>query len=276
MTPVEDDVDDLTRKQRREQAREQRKAMEEAEAQQAVRRTRLRQLAIAVTVVVVAIVAIAVAAGGSSKKAPPKEGSTAERQAVAAVVSTVGGVRQSGNVLGSPTAPVTLVYFGDLQCPICKDFTLGALPSVIQQWVKSGKLRIEYRAMQTATHEQETFKNQQVAALAAGKQNGMWYYLELFYHQQGEENSGYVTEAYLQMLARQVPGLNVAKWANERGNPELASQVAADGQAANNAGFTGTPSFLLGRTGGALKKFEAASLKDPSSFNQAIEALVKG
>ena len=107
---------------------------------------------------------------------------------------------------------MTLQYFGDLQCPICKDFTLGALPTLIQKYVRTGKLKIEYRNLETATREPETFKTQQVAALAAGKQQKMWYYIELFYHEQGEENTEYVTENYLQTLAQQVPGLNLASW----------------------------------------------------------------
>jgi protein-disulfide isomerase len=170
---------------------------------------------------------------------------------------------------------VTLQYFGDLECPICKAFTLGALPSVIQQWVRTGKVKIQYRSMQTATREPETFKNQQVAALAAGKQNKMWHFLELFYHQQGEEGSGYVTESYLQNLAAQVPGLNLTKWASDRNNPELANTVATDQQAANNEGFTGTPSFLIGKTGATPKKFEFTSTSDPAPFNEAIEKELK-
>ncbi len=105
-------------------------------------------------------------------------------------------------MIGSPKAPVTMVYYGDLECPICKEFTLGALPSIVQQWVRSGKLKIEYRALETATHEPEVFKTQQVAALAAGKQKKMWDFLELFYREQGEEDTGYVTESYLQALAQ--------------------------------------------------------------------------
>jgi protein-disulfide isomerase len=276
MSTVDSDEEDLTRKQRREQARSQRKALEEAEAAKAVRRTRLTQLGIVATVVVVAIVVIAVAAGGGGSKKPPAKGSSAEAQAIAAVTSTVGGIPESGNVLGSPTAPATLVYFGDLECPICRDFTLGALPSLIQKWVRGGQLRIEYRSLETASREPEVFKEQQIAALAAGKQQKMWYYVELFYHEQGEENSGYVTPAYLQGLARQVPGLNFSQWTNDRGEPTFASQVVSDAQAANNEGFNGTPSFLIGKTGGSLKKFEYASLSDPSSFNQAIEAILKG
>ena len=83
-----------------------------------------------------------------------------------------------------------------------------------------------------------------------------WNYIELFYHEQGQEDSGYVTESYLQNLAQQVPGLNLPNWSAARNDPGLAEQVTADAQAANLEGFTGTPSFLIGKTGGTLGKLE--------------------
>jgi protein-disulfide isomerase len=275
MSPVESDEEDLTRKQRREQAREQRKALEQAEVASAVRRTRLTQLGIVGAVVIVAIVVIVIATGGGSSTKKINVGSSEANKTVAAVTSLLGGIPQSGAVLGSPTAPVTLQYFGDLECPICKDFTLGAFPSIVQKWATTGKLKIEYRSLETATREPEVFKTQQVAALAAGKQNKMWTFIDLFYHEQGEENSGYVTESYLQNLARQVPGLNLTQWAADRNEAALSSQVAADAQAANSAGFNGTPSFLIGKSGGQLAKFQYASLTDPTSFNEAIEKALK-
>jgi protein-disulfide isomerase len=170
---------------------------------------------------------------------------------------------------------VTLQYFGDLECPICREFTLGALPALIQKWVKTGKLRVEYRNLETATREPEVFTTQQSDALAAGKQNKGWYFIELFYHLQGEEDSGYVTEKYLQGLASATPGLNLAKWSSDRSDPTLQAKIATDTQEANNNGFTGTPSFLIGKSGGPLKKLEYSSLTDPSSFNEAIEKLLK-
>ena len=265
MSPVESDEEDLTRKQRREQARAQRKAMEEAEAAGAVRRTRLTQLGIVVAVVVVAIVVVLIATGGGGSKSRAPGAAKPRTNTVTDEVSALRRrhppERQRRSA--SPTAPVTLQYFGDLECPICKEFTLGALPSIIQKWVRTGKLQIEYHSLETATREPEVFKTQQVAALAAGKQNKMWYFIETFYHEQGEEDSGYVTENYLQGIASQVPGLNLAQWTSDRSNPELANEVATDAQAANNAGFTGTPSFLIGKTGGAMSKLEYSSLTRP-------------
>ncbi len=274
------DEQELTRKERREQARADRKAAEEAAAAGDARRRRLTQLGGAVVVVVVAIVVILIATGGGSSKhkiekpttgGPPPE-FVKEASAVSSLLS---GIPQSGNVLGSPTAPVTMAYFGDLECPICREFTLGALPKLIQNKVRSGQLRIEYRNLETATREQETFRTQQSAALAAGKQNKGWNYIELFYHVQGEEDSGYVTETYLQNLAEATPGLNLATWKADRSSNEWQAKLAADLQEANNNGFTGTPSFLIGKTGGAMKKLEYSSLADPSSFESAVDSLAK-
>jgi protein-disulfide isomerase len=272
---IEDDEGDLTRKQRREQARAQRKALEESHAAAAKRKSRLTLLGIIGAIVIVIVVVIVVAAGGGSKSGLPTS-KHEENATVAEVSKLVDGIPQSGNAIGSPTAPVTLKYFGDLECPICKEFTLGALPSVIDKWVRTGKLRIEYHSLETATREPEIFKEQQVAAYAAGKQNKAWNYIETFYHEQGEEDSGYVTENYLDGIASQVPGLDIAKWHEDRGDPNLANEVETDKQAANNEGFTGTPSFLIGHTGGTMSKLSyPGSPSEPAFVDEAVEKLLK-
>lgn len=268
------DQGDLTRKQRREQAREQRKAAEEEHAAGAARRKRLSQLGTVAVVVVVAIVVIVVASGGGSKKGIPKT-KTEQNSVTQEIASLIGNIPQSGNALGDPKAPVTLQYFGDLECPICRDFTTGALPTVIRNYVRPGKLRIEYRSLETATREPEVFQTQQVAAYAAGKQDKAWYFIETFYHEQGEEGSGYVNEGYLDKIASQVPGLNLTQWTSDRSGPVLAKQIETDRQAASNEGFNGTPSFLIGKTGGAMSKLSYQSVEDPSFVSEAVEKLLK-
>jgi protein-disulfide isomerase len=266
---------DLTRKGRREEARAQRKALEEAESARAARRRRLTQLGglIAVVAVIIVVIVVATGSGGGSGSKGIVKGKAANAT-VSEVNSELQGIAQSGFTLGSPKAPVTLQYFGDLECPICQQFTLGALPPLISKYVRSGKLKIEYRSLQTATREPSIFTDQQIAALAAGKQNRMWNFVELFYHEQGQEDSGYVTEGYLQGLAKQVTGLNLGKWASDRNDSALATQVATDEQAATRSGFTGTPSFLLGKSGGTLSVFTAPSLTDSSGFEAAINQLL--
>jgi protein-disulfide isomerase len=272
------DEQNLTRKEQRERARAQRTGEGQGAAREpagAMRRRRLNQLAGAlVTGIVIVGVLIALMSAGSSTGIPTS--SAQVKATVGAVGALLRGIPQSASTLGNPNAPVTLEYFGDLECPTCREFTLGALPALIRGYVRAGKLKIEYRSLRTATGDPETFRTQQVAALAAGRQNKMWMFVELFYHEQGEEGTGYVTERYLQRLARQVPGLNVAGWTAARSYPELAMILAADGRAANSAGLTSTPSFLIGRTAGVMHGLEYDSLTDPSSFNAAIEHQLKG
>jgi protein-disulfide isomerase len=179
------------------------------------------------------------------------------------------GIQQIGNGLGSPAAPVTLEYFGDLQCPFCKNFTLRVLPSIIERRVRSGQLRIEYRSLETATRDPDVFSVQQVAALASGRQGKAWDFIETFYRDQGDEGSGYVTEAFLRSIASHVSGLDIARWTSDRGDPELAAQIADDEQAAESAGLSGTPSFLIGRTGGTM-----TTLDDQTSLDGAIDGLL--
>jgi protein-disulfide isomerase len=271
MTPVSGTDPDLTRKERREQARTERKAVEAAAAQ-AARRRRMIQLGGVIGAAVVIVVVILLATGGG-KKAGLATGSQ-KRSEVSAVTSLVGGIHQSGITLGNPNAPVTLQYFGDLECPICKEFTLGVLPAVIQKYVRTGKLKIEYHSLQTATHEQETFNAQQIAALAAGKQSLAWNYIELFYHEQGQESSGYVNESYLQGLAQQVSGLNLPNWTAARSDPALAEQVTHDAQTATQEGFTGTPSFLLGKSASKQAPFKPETFTEAAPYEAAIEKLL--
>jgi protein-disulfide isomerase len=266
--------EDPTDDQHSEQPPPQHNAPQETAAESASPRPRLTRLWIVPAVVVPAIAAVLIATGAGSSS-PPRTASAPATTPAQRIDALLAGIPQRANALGNPTAPVTLQYFGDLQCPTSREFTLGALPFIIRKWVRAGQLRIEYRSLETATREPAVFKAQQVAALAAGMQHKLWYYIEYFYHEQGTENSDYVTEEYLQGLASQIQGLDIVKWTGDRENPELARQVATDAHAAADQGFTSTPSFLIGRTESSQpNKLLQFSVIDPAAFNVAIEKLL--
>lgn len=269
----------FSRKQRREQARAQRRAAEAAEAA-GVRRHRLYQLvAVIVTVVVIIAVILAITSGKGSGGPAALTSKSARKEALKAVNALLKGIPESGETLGAAGAPVTMQYYGDLECSYCREFTLDALPGIVAEDVRSGKLKIEYRSEETATRNPRTFLSQQIAAYAAGKQDLGWYYIELFYHEQGEEDSGYVTERYLQDLARQVHGLSLARWSADRGEESLANAVAEDERAftkliaAAGVREAGTPSFAIGKTGKTLHLFEPSSLTESAAFESAIAKL---
>jgi hypothetical protein len=93
---------------------------------------------------------------------------------------------------------------------------LRELPAIISKFVRTGRLRIEYRSFKTNTIESEMFVKQQAAALAAGAQDKLWNYAYTFYHEQGKERTPYATESYLENIARQVPALDIKRWDRDR------------------------------------------------------------
>jgi protein-disulfide isomerase len=236
-----------SRKEQKEAARQRRLAEEQARAERARRDRRLRMLGgTLVGAIALVAVAIAISSHGSSAKviAPT---SPAAKKAQATVNTLLAGIPQQGATLGSPSAKVTVTEYGDLVCPICKDFALGAENQLIANEVKSGKVKIVYKALETASGQANgsMFVPSQTAMLAAGNQKKAWNYIELFYHEQGDETSSYVTDNYLGGLAKQIPGLNFSQWSSDRGSSTLSSQVGADTASAAAAGFSSTPTLVV-------------------------------
>ncbi len=234
-----------SRKEQKEAARQRRLEEERLRAEQARRNRRLQMLGgMAIVVVAVIVVVFAVSAGGSSGLQHGKTLTKTEQQ----VDSLLAGIPQSGRTLGSPTAPVTMTYFGDLECPICRAFTLSTFQQLVSNEVKTGKVKVVYRSFCTATCNgpgQSVFTQQQSAAYAAGEQNKFWNFAELFYHEQGAEDTGYVNTSYLNNLAEQTSGLDLNTWQSSRSSSSLASQVSADENAGTAAGVTGTPTLVF-------------------------------
>jgi len=61
--------------------------------------------------------------------------------------SLFAGLDQQGAALGSAKAPVTLLEYADLQCPYCAQWSRDALPTLVENYVRTGKLRIVFRGL---------------------------------------------------------------------------------------------------------------------------------
>lgn len=196
-----------------------------------------------------AFVAVAIAISRGGVAGPPKPGSPQAKADVASVTRLLRGVPQSGVILGSRSAPVTVTEYADLECPFCRAFAVGAERQLISREVRDGTVKVVYRSLCTSTCTgalgRAGFAGQQAAAYAAGLQGRGWYYIELFYEEQGGENTDYVTPGYLDGLARQTSGLDYSTWASDRKLPQLLRQVAADEAAASARHFGTTPTIVV-------------------------------
>jgi protein-disulfide isomerase len=223
----------------------------------AVRKRRLGIFGGALLVVVVAVaVAMAVASGGS-KSSTAKAG------------IGFGGIHQSGNVLGSKNAKATMMVFADLQCPFCKEFETQAFPSIVNRYVKTGKLRVVFQPISILGADSVVASR---AVVAAAQQNKLFDYMSTFYANQGQENTGYVTDAFLIKIARAVPGLNLSKWKSDL-NSQAGSNILSQAEsAARTAGVESTPTFMVARTGQTLREFSPNALTS-DAFSSKLNAL---
>jgi protein-disulfide isomerase len=237
----------------------------EAEEQAALRRRRLVQYGALAALLALVVVAALIIASQSNDGDATGAGAGGDVVGAAAVSRELKGIPQRGTVLGDPQADVTVVEYGDLQCPVCRQFAAEVAPEVISRLVREGTVAFDFR--QWAILGPESFTAAK-AALAAGEQGRYWSFVDLFYRNQGRENSGYVTDEFLESIATAAGVPDIDRWNSDRDSPRWDSVLRRDDGEAKALGFTGTPSLLVEGPGGR-KTFATIP-----SFPQ-IEAAVK-
>lgn len=249
-----------SREQRRAQARAEREAAERAATQSDQRRKRLAILGgILVAAIAVVVVVVLVAGNhGSDEKTAASGGSTPVANA-GAIQEQLGGVPQKGNMLGRSNAPITIVEYGDLQCPICAEFSRAVLPGVIDDYVRTGKARLQFRNLAFLGPDSERMAR---FAAAAGEQDKLWNVVELIYANQGQENTGYADDDFLRTIGSGVRGLDVERAMDRRDSEAAGSALAEADRLAQTAGVNATPTVFVGRSGGGLVQVDPGSLHD--------------
>ncbi|HET6997239.1 MAG TPA: thioredoxin domain-containing protein [Solirubrobacterales bacterium] len=250
----------MSNKREREKRREER-LQEESKAGAGERRTRLLQFAAAAVFLVIAVVLVLIVVNSGSN------GGDAENlTGVAEVDELVGGIPQQALVLGDPKAKVELVEYGDLQCPVCKTYSEKFLPSIIENKVRNGEAKLVFRNFAFLGEQSPTAG---AAAVAAGAQGRGWEYLELFYKNQGVENSGYADDEFLTAIAEGAGVKDISKWNEDRKGAKFTGEVDRTTEEAQQLGVTGTPTFAV--KGPSTNGLEI--IGTPSSPGEAEEAI---
>ena len=178
------------------------------------------------------------------------------------------GIPQSGTTLGRADAPVTISVYEDFQCPFCGRFSREVLPPLVRDHVETGEARVVSRPL---TLLGEDSLEAARAALAAGEQDLYWEYHSLLFENQGAENSGYVTDEFLEGLARQVPGLDLRAWNSRAGGlPDRQLEEARSG--ARASGIDSTPTLVVSGPGGEKRLSGAEDPEDISAASGEVGA----
>jgi protein-disulfide isomerase len=209
------------------------------------RRQQLIKLASAAVFLAIVVVAVLIVVSQSQTS-----GGDSKLEDVGLVERQMEGIPQSGTVLGRPEAKVTLLEFGDLQCPVCKAFSEGIVSEVIAGPVGDGEAKIDFRNF---TIISEASIPAGAAAIAAGEQGRGWNFIELFYRNQGAEGTDYVNDSFLTSIAKGAGVPDIAKWNTERKSKRVRDEVAKQTEQAKELEFTGTPSFAVQGPSGKLE-----------------------
>lgn len=204
-----------------------------------------------------------------SNNAPTTVGSgtpsTGQAKAPAVNIADVG---ISGEpFIGDPNAPVTVAYWLDFQCPFCQRFEQQALPTLIDQYVKTGKVKIVFKDFQFLGPDSQ---DAGLVAKAVWElyPDSYFKWHQAMYNAQDAENAGFGNlESILNLIRSNIPEINADKITQRVKEKRSEYQKEQDTDKAEGArfGINGTPGFVIGT--------QTISGAQPTGvFTQVIEA----
>jgi len=169
-------------------------------------------------------------------------------------------------ILGDPKAPVTMVEFGDYQCPFCGRFFSRVEPQLKTDYIASGKVKMVYRDFAFLGPESLTAA---LAAQCAGEQGKYWAYHDKLFQTEiadGAENNGNLTPALMKSLAQEL-NLNMTQFNSCFDSKKYSQEIEKDYNDGVKAGVSGTPTiFVNGKLISGAQPY--------SVFQQAIDSIL--
>lgn len=149
-------------------------------------------------------------------------------------------------VLGDPTARVTIIEFGDYQCPVCRLFWKDTLPRLKKEYVDTGKVRLVFRDFPLPVHPMGV--PAAMATECAEDQGRFWeYHDKVFREQDRRAREGEVAEFRVNDLKRWATDikLDAAVFNECLDSGKYKQEVSADYATAMAVGLGGTPVFFI-------------------------------
>ena len=225
----------MTKRELREQRRAHRLAAEQAAAAADTRRRRLWRLGAAAGLAAILVAVVAACRVPRTHRhrrpMPPRSSPASPRATGCSVI---------------PKAPVTVTEYVDLQCPICAEAARQTLPTLIDDYVKTGKVKLQARTLSFLGPD-----SVRAAKVAAGarEQGRLWAFLETFYASQGTENSGYVTDDFLREVSA-AAGVDAGKALDFADTPKAQAGARQCQRDAAAVKADSTPTFTIKRGDG--------------------------
>ncbi len=144
-------------------------------------------------------------------------------------------------ILGSDSAPITMIEFGDYQCFYCNQFYHTTEPDIVKNYIDTGKVRMVFKDFVIIGQDSV---NAAHAAHCAQEQGKFWQYHDTLYNNWNGENTGWASSANLLSFAKSV-GLNATQFGQCMTQSRYISTVQGSLSNAKDLGLTGTPDFFI-------------------------------
>ncbi|WP_042285174.1 DsbA family protein [Nocardiopsis alba] len=143
--------------------------------------------------------------------------------------------------MGAVDAPVVVVAYSDFACPFCAAWAHETQPELVERYVDSGDLRIEWREF---PYLGDLSRELSLGALAAAEQDAFWEYQETVFAHQEELKSSSDPDALLRELVEE-SGLDPERFEEALDDESLPARVDADFLEGQRIGVSGTPAFIV-------------------------------
>lgn len=178
------------------------------------------------------------------------------------------GIIQNGTQLGDSNVEAGVTIFIDLQSPESAEFVTEALPDVIDRHVRSGELQLNLRVVDQLGGDSGVAQRW---AGASQLQNRVWQFSELFMRNQGEPDSGYVTDEFLEAVAEGA-GVDVEQAQADLPTNAVDAAVLENEGRVKNLGIKTTPSFVLFEIGADKPRIIEVQPLTADAFSAALES----
>lgn len=148
-----------------------------------------------------------------------------------------------GRIAGDSTAKTWVIIASDFQCPYCRQWHEESYRQFMQEYVRSGKVKVAYINFPLGQHQNAVPSAQ--AAMCASAQGKFWQYHDALFDSQKQWEEMPQPRPVLDSLAKSV-GVNFPEWSKCVDSDKMLPLIFADRDRAAAAGVQSTPSFLVG------------------------------
>ena len=176
---------------------------------------------------------------------------------------------QGSPIMGASDAPITIIEFGDYQCPNCKKWFLNTKPDIVTNYIDSGKAKLVF--MDIAFLGKDSIPAS-IATYCAEEQGKYWDYHGFLYSNQLSIDNGWANSDSLKGYASNL-GLNMDMFVSCLDSTKYQKRVQFNTEEAQNNGVTGTPTFFIVGQEGIQEK--VIGPQPFSVFEKIIESMLE-